>query len=485
MIPYMQGDTMKHVVHLMMITIIVLSAQWGYAEKGPFVGHWLGTLKFAGGQLRIVFHIACSAPTECTGTLDSPDQGVSGIPISQIQIQNNTIRIDVEKIMGVFEGELSSDKNMLKGVWKQSGFELPLELKRTDNPPGVVELKRPQEPKPPFPYTVEKVTFPAGEKGITLAGTLTLPEGKGPFPALILVSGSGPQDRNETIAGHKPFLVLSDALTRIGWAVLRYDDRGVGESTGDFALATTLDFAKDAESAFEFLKKRKDILPDRIGLLGHSEGAILVSLVASRHEDVAFLVLISPPALRGDLVILHQTERITRLTGVPEDFIKESQTFQKNMFQIIRTEKNEELMRQKLEQTIREYYAHFSEEQQKEYGLNEANIPVIIQQFTSPWFRFFIDFDPFETYTKVRCPVLVLFGERDLQVPPDLHAPRIIQAFEQGKLSAYTLVKFPGLNHLMQTSETGLPSEYVQIEETFSQKALRMLIHWLTLFPST
>jgi len=295
-----------------------------------------GKLKVPGAELRIVFNISKNPDGILTATLDSPDQGATGIPVEEVVFKDNTLRLEVKSVGAVFEGKVSEDFLVIEGELKQSGGAFPLTVKRVDK---AVEILRPQEPKKPYPYIEEEVVYKNKEAEITLAGTLTLPPGKSSLPAVLLITGSGPQDRNETIYGHYPFMVLADYLTRQGIAVLRVDDRGVGESTGDFSLATSEDFASDVLAGIEYLKTRKEINPEQIGLIGHSEGGLIAPMVAIKSPDVAFIILMAGTGLTGEEILYLQGALISRAMGVSEEDITKGLQFNKNIIPLLRTRK--------------------------------------------------------------------------------------------------------------------------------------------------
>jgi uncharacterized protein len=320
-------------------------------------------------------------------------------------------------------------------------------------------------PRPPFPYQSADVTFPGKSEGVTLAGTLTLPSTPGPHPAVILISGSGPQDRDETIMGHKPFLVLADHLTRHGIAVLRYDDRGFAKSTGDFASATSVDFSDDAEGALEFLRARKDIDPKRIGYLGHSEGGIIAPMVAARRDDVAFLVFLAGTAVPGADVMLAQGEAIARAMGAPEAARAQNREIQQRLFDAVRSTSDPDELRKKAAEILA--------------MLPEPQRTAQVNQIVAPWMRFFITFDPATVLRRVKCPVLALFGELDLQVLPAQNAPVMEQALREAGNQRAEIHRLAGLNHLFQPAKTGTPQEYATIEQTMDPKALDLIASWL------
>jgi len=336
-----------------------------------------------------------------------------------------------------------------------------------------VALNRPQEPKKPYPYDEEEVGYENKRDGVKLAGTLTFPRGKGPFPAVILITGSGPQDRNESLLGHKPFLVLADYLTRQGIAVLRVDDRGVGGSTGSVPNSTTENFAADVTAGIEFLKTRKEIDPKQIGLIGHSEGGLVASMVAAENGDVAFIVLMAGAGLTGEEILYMQGAMMMKANGANADQLAKQRATQKSMFKILKEEKDpaaaEKRLREELSKSL-------TEEEKKK---SEQTIAVHIKLANTPWFRYYLTLDPRPALRKVRCPVLALNGENDLQVSANENLREIEAALKAGGNNDVTIARLPKLNHLFQTSETGSPNEYIKIEETIAPVALSAIGDWI------
>jgi len=439
-------------------------------------GIWQGKLKVPGVELTIAFKISKNPDGTLTATLDSPDQGVTGIPMEEVIFEDNTLRLEVKSAGAVFEGKVSEDFLVIEGEWKQSGQTLPLTVKRVDK---AVEIFRPQVPKKPYPYIEEEVAYENKEAGITLAGTLTLPPGKGPSPVVLLISGSGPQDRDETIYGHHPFLVLADYLTRQGIAVLRVDDRGVGESTGDFSQATSEDFASDVLAGIEYLKTRKEINPEQIGLIGHSEGGLIAPMVAVKSPDVAFIVLMAGTGLTGEEILYLQGALISRARGVSEEDIANNRQFNEKIFSVIKEEKDKKNAEEKLRQMFMEDWGKMSDEKKEQIGDPEVFLKAQLQSLLSPWLKFFLTYDPKPTLSKVKCPVLAINGEKDLQVPPKENLSAIEEALKSGGNQDYTIKEIPNLNHLFQTAQIGLPSEYAKIEETISPAALKIVGDWI------
>ena len=288
------------------------------ATPSDIDGTWMGTLDVGGSKLRVVFHILNTADG-LTATTDSPDQGGFGIPVSTVTRNGSALKLDIKSIGGVYEGKISADRTSIDGMLSQGGGTLPLVLKPVKGNAPVAERRRPQNPVKPYPYHEEDLIYKNESAGIDLAATLTLPNGPGPFPAVVLITGSGPQDRDESLLGHKPFLVLSDYLTRRGIAVLRADDRGAGKSGGIFATSTTADFATDAEAGLAYLKTRTEINSRKLGLIGHSEGGMIAPMVAARNPSVAFIVMMAGPGVPGDQILPAQVAAISESSGMSHE----------------------------------------------------------------------------------------------------------------------------------------------------------------------
>jgi fermentation-respiration switch protein FrsA (DUF1100 family) len=445
-------------------------------------GLWLGTLQVQGGmELRLLFNISISPDGSVNATMDSVDQGAKGIPVDVVTYKDGNLHLGIKSIRGTFDGTLKEDGNTIEGEWKQSELALPLVLSRVNETP---DTRREQDPVKPYPYNEEEVSYENEEAGVKLAGTLTTPKSEGPFPAVILISGSGQQNRDEEILGHRPFLVLSDYLTRRGIAVLRVDDRGVGGSTGNFSQATTEDFAGDVLAGIEYLKSREDIDPARIGLIGHSEGGLIAPIVAVESPDVAFIVMMAGPGITGEEILYLQSDLISRAEGVDNETLARNAALMKSIYSVVKEEENDTLTAEKLQKLIMDEVENMSEEEKKSSGFSEealdAQVNAQVQNLISPWMRFFLTYDPAPTLMKVKCPVLAINGEKDLQVPPEENLQAIEEALKAGGNRDYTVKELPGLNHLFQTAETGSPSEYARINETISPAALELIGDWVS-----
>lgn len=445
------------------------------SQTNDIAGIWKGALKVSGIQLRIVFNISKADDGILKATMDSPDQGAKGIQVDKVTFAEDKLVLSMPMLKGEYNGTLDETGMKIAGTWTQSGRTFQLDLERTDKP---VVTNHPQEPKPPFPYNSEDVTYENKAEGNTLAGTFTFPKSGGPFPAVVLITGSGAQNRDEQLLGHKPFLVLSDYLTRRGIAVLRFDDRGVGQSTGDFASATSKDFATDVIAGLEYLKTRKEVQKNKIGLIGHSEGGLIAPMVAVKYPDVAFIIMMAGPGLPGDQILLKQSALISRAAGESEEDIEKSGKVNRAIYDILKNEPDSLKAHDEIVRIFKEYYKGLSEKEKKDAG-DENTALQMLGRVESPWFKYFLKYDPRPTLEKVKCPVLALNGEKDLQVPPKEDLDEINKALTKGGNKNFKTVELKGLNHLFQTAKTGAPTEYNTIEETIAPSALKAMGDWI------
>ena len=349
-------------------------------------------------------------------------------------------------------------------------------LAAVSNELAVSEPLRPQEPKGAIPYDVEEVEYSNLTAGVTLAGTLTLPRSGKPSPAVLLIAGSGPIDRNETVFGHKPFLVLADHLTKQGVAVLRVDKRGVGQSTGNYDVATSVDFAADVLAGVEYLKTRKEVNAEQIGLIGHSEGGLIAPMVAVKSNDVAFIVIMAAPGVTGETTCYAQETLISRAMGIPEEQLSHQLDFQKQVLSVIIHESDLKKAEKLLREIVAKQIANLpKEEQQASADAMEAQI----KRCNSKWFRYYLTYDPTTSLKHLKIPVLVINGELDCQVPPKLNLPVIAKILEKAGNRNYRIIEFPKLNHFFQTCESGSILEYGKIEETLAPVVLDTLSGWI------
>ena len=462
------SDLLKTILVVMAITV---SLSVSYAED-RVVGHWEGQIDIPGQPITVKVDLTVN-DSDWSGTIDIPTQGAKGLPLSDIHVVEKDEGVHVKfSIRGVpgnptFDGQLQD--GAISGTFSQGGATFGFQLSRE----SVKGPARPQEPKPPFPYKIEEVTFQNG--AVNLAGTLTLPQGNGPFPAVLLISGSGLQDRDETLVGHKPFWVLADHLSRAGIAVLRVDDPGIGKSTPHPKPPTTADFATDVEAGVAFLKG--DDRMGRVGLIGHSEGGLIAAIVASRSNDVGFVVLMAGPGVPGAELLRKQNERIFDAAGIAGERKQNLLVLLDRLFTILTSE---DMAADKRRQAVKEIV-------HKQLEINgtppaqqdEAQVQMLVEQSLTPWMRYFLTFDPRPALAKIRVPVLALNGELDVQVDADQNLTAIAAALERGGNQNVTVHRLPEHNHLFQRARTGLMNEYAAIEETISPEVLDLIKNWV------
>lgn len=433
------------------------------ATPSDIDGAWLGELNTGAVKLRVVFHIANTADG-LIATMDSLDQGVKGMPMSSVTREGASLKIEAKQLNGAYSGTISKDLTTIDGTWTQGGT-LPLTLKKVKDF-SELNPKRPQDPVKPYPYRSEDVSYENKAQNVTLAATITIPPGPGPFPAAVLITGSGPQDRDETVFGHHPFLVLSDYLTRKGIVVLRADDRGVGKSTGTRDTATTADYATDTEAGISYLKTRPEVNVHKIGLIGHSEGGVIAPMIAAHNADVAFIVMMAGTGVPGDQVLIEQARAITATSGGTQEDAEKAATHEREVMTVLETEKDPTA----LDKALRE----------KMGDAPGSQADMQIKTLTSPWIRYFITYDPSVALRQVKCPVLALNGTKDVQVIPSQNLPAIRKALEEGGNKNFEIDELPGLNHLFQTADTGAPTEYTRIDETIAPVALEKISTWVS-----
>lgn len=334
----------------------------------------------------------------------------------------------------------------------------------------LAQTAKPQEPQPPFSYKIEDVAFRNETDSIKLAGTLTRPSTGSNHPVVILISGSGPQDRNSELLGHKPFLVMADHLTKQGIAVLRVDDRGTAETEGDYNTSSLRGFVRDTEAAIQYINTRPEFKTSKVGLIGHSLGGTIAPIIASESDDVDFVVMLAGPGMRGDQLMLLQKEMIERKMGLPDPMVEQSRKSIAGAYDLILDENKTDSLATHLKTYFSEVYKG---------ALPDNQLDAISKQMTIPWLVDFIRHDPDPVLAKVSCPVLALNGKLDLQVPHEQNLAAINAALQKGGNKNVQIRSFEKLNHLFQECETGLPNEYGQIEQTFSPMVLDVMVKWI------
>lgn len=427
-------------------------------------GNWIGILKIQGTELDFGFDLTKNGNNYKT-IMNVPKQGLINTEVDTTTFVDSTLTISHPILKMEYTGRLNK-LNEIIGKITLAGNPFPMNIKK-----GKIVINRPQEPKAPFNYYSENVTFINKKDKITLSGTLTLPEQKGNFPVVIIISGSGAQNRDGEMLGHKPYLVIADFLTKNGIGVLRFDERGVGESTGDFENATIKDFSSDINSAINYLKNRDEINPSKIGLIGHSIGGIVAPKVASENNDVSYIVLLAGPGINGDKLMLSQKAALERIMGLNEIQIAQGQELVKGAYDII---VNSDLDNTTLKDSINSFYT-------KKYGnlLPENQRKALVNQITGYEVVSLIKSKPSIYLSKVKCAVLALNGSKDFQVPAKENLEAIKKTLKENGNNNAKTVELENLNHLFQECKTGASSEYSQIEQTISPAVLELITDWI------
>jgi pimeloyl-ACP methyl ester carboxylesterase len=439
---------------------------WGCGASSDFEvsGTWLGTIEEADVSTRVVFNLARAIDGKHYGTVDVPEEGQIALPLDRCEVLGRHVDLGVSQPGATFSGDLSDDGTRIEGILTQASQTMSMVMHKQ---PGRLDYRRPQDPVPPYPYNHVDVSFDGGEPGMALAGTLTWPQGTGPFRAAILIAGSGPNNRDEEMLNHRPFHVLADALTRAGIATLRYDKRGVGRSRGNYNSATSFDFASDARAAARYLLAQANFPVERLGFIGHSEGGLIGPLAAEGNPDVSFLVLLAGPAVRGDEILVSQRLAIGALQGMDEAVLATNEAFLRRIYACFFSTTLVDELRGQLRVLL------------AEAGMNGVDLQNLVAEFTSPWMRTFVVYDPAPVLTRTQIPVLALNGSLDSQVLPGLNLPAIRKALQDAGNTHATVQELPGLNHLFQHATTGDPSEYGRLTETMSPEVLTQVGVWI------
>jgi pimeloyl-ACP methyl ester carboxylesterase len=462
---------MRKICTLLFIFLVVFS---NANSQENIIGEWNGVLSLGGQQLSLVFHFE-KVGTTYSGSLDSPDQKAFGIKADKVIFEKDTLDFIVSKIGLRFKGFWAD--TTISGEFTQGYFKTPLQLSRRKVEKKVVV--KPQEPQDPFPYLEEEIVFHHVNANFDMAGTLTLPEGEGVFPLILLISGSGPQDRNEEILGHKPFLIIADYLTKKGYAVFRYDDRGTAKSGGKFEGATSPDFASDAASALAYLKTRKDINTTKIALAGHSEGAMLAAMIAANDSNINAIIMLAGPGIPGDQLLLMQQELIATVNKGSPDEIKENTIINRSLFELINKSNDIESATITVEKKLKKISKKLSKSALEAYGGKTEFVSQNLRAYINPWMYYFLRYDPAVDLKKIKCNVLALNGNKDLQVPSKVNLAAIeLNINNPGKIKQ--VIEMPNLNHLFQNCLTGNITEYGEIQETISPEVLEKMNEFLT-----
>ena len=444
-----------------------------------FIGSWMGSLD-VGQKLRIVFNIMDSA-NALFGTMDSPDQFKFGKPCDAVTATGDSIAITAVNGKLEYRGKLVGPGTIL-GVFKQNGMQFPLNLIKTDKP---AVMSRPQTPKPPFDYNAEDVVYYNADSSIQYGATITIPKGKGSFPAILMITGSGQQNRDEEIMGHKPFAVIADYLTKKGYIVLRVDDRGMGKSTGDFKSSTSLDFMNDARVSLGYLRSRSEVDKHKVGLMGHSEGGMIAPMIAANDRKIDFIVLLAGPGVKIEQLMEEQNAASLEKSGLSKEAIDSYLKLFKQLNKSLLTSANEDQLKAAVRKDVDDWKSktpadfvsattHITDERSEKEFVNAVS-----RQISTNWYKYFIAYDPGINLRKLSCKALALNGEKDIQVIAKSNLAGIKSSLEKSKSPAYSVMELQGLNHLFQHCQSCTIEEYAQIEETFSTDALQTIADWL------
>ncbi len=446
--------------------LFIICVHFSCSHAQTFDGSWKGEVEVSGQKLFLIFNLEKDSNNNWNGTFESPMQTSQKFVINQIRTKQDSIWIDVENIGLVYAGFLDRDKDVMKGVMKQGGFESAMVLVRSENEQS--GLSRKQDVFPPYHYIEEEVSFKNIKGNAILTGTLTYPKNGGAFPAIVLVNGSGQQNRDSEVFGHRPFKVLADHLSKNGFAVLRYDDRGIGGSKGEVNLATTTDFASDANAAVDFLRQRKIVQSNKIGIIGHSEGALIAAMVAAENSNVNYIALLSGPVIKGDSLLILQSYALGKAGGLSVSQLDINKSNNRKLYNILLQDEPTQMLAASLEKEL---------VRQNSGNALTSDMKIKLSPMMSPWFRSFLRIDPGYYLKQVKVPIFASFGGKDVQVP----ANENIYALQRLHLQTtdVTIKEYPNLNHLFQQAETGKIEEYFENSESFNEQLMDDLTKWL------
>lgn len=447
-------------------------------DYNEFEGKWGGVLKTPAKNVLVYIEFQRDSSNnkyvKVTGLLKKKNFPFFA---DSILTNGNKIFFSINKLNIDYNGKFLADSNKIKGIWRQGNFRTELVFYRENE---LYRIDRPQHPFPPYPYVADTVDFYNEKDSVRLVGTLTYPRNKnGKFPAILLLSGTGPHDRDETMYNHKPFLVMADFFTRHGFMVLRYDERGVGESSGDFYQSDIFNLKDDAVAAIGYLKTLDNVDTSKIGIIGFGEGGIIASLIAAERKEPGFIVLLSTPAITGAEVLIDQVQRIQMQNKISEDEIKKDLNFNKKLVKIISSEINLEKAELKIRKLYDKFIQEIPPEERRKPKYNKRIFYNQLRIMLTPWFKSYLTFDPVHIFSKISSFVLVLYGEKDLQLDPVKNyklLTRELFKVNKGKVDGEIL---KDMNHLFQQSYTGLPEEYKKIKQTISVDVLNRILNWL------
>lgn len=463
---------MKNIIFTFIILLnLTLSAQ-------ELQGYWQGQLNNELQKINMQFAFSYdSSRSSYIAYLTIPQQMIIRLKINKISVADDSIKINISNFAAKYHGKIFDNDSIIGNLY-QSGMSLPLILYRISEV-DTFSFNRPQNPLPPFPYISKDVEFYNKKDKIKLAGTITIPDSISKHPAVVLISGSGPQDRDESLAFHKPFALIADRLTKAGIVVLRYDDRGVAKSEGNFSIATTFDFADDAKAAINWLKNQPFVDKNNIGVIGHSEGGIIAFYLASKEKNLKFAIALAGVTIPCDQLIALQTKKMMQLYDMPTQITEAYYNFYLQALQIIKTETNDK-WKNILDSLFNANFNNLDSSLLSKYNIDKSLINQLTFSYNNIWLKTFINIDPSDYLKNLNCNTLALFGSKDVQVPAAENEEMFKQiAMCKKKSCVVESMTFEGLNHLFQHANTGSTEEYALIEETMSDDVLEKIINWI------
>ena len=461
---------------LLMAFVVAISSSFGQVS---FEGIWQGKVN-VGMDLRVVFIIRQDDNQKFTATMDLPDQGLNGIISTDVIVNNDSLVINIKEFQGSYSGKLIN-QNTIDGNWKQ-GITTVLQLNKVEK---VHLIHKPQTPLPPFSYKSEDVVYNNHNGSINYGATLTMPFGEGPFPAVVLITGSGQQNRDQEISGHKPFAVIADYLTKNGFAVLRVDDRGVGQTSGNVTSSTTLNFVDDVNTGLDYLISRKEIERKRLGLIGHSEGGMIAPILAARRKDISAIVLLAAPGKITTEILIEQNEAIYRSNGLPAEFVRSYMDLYSSIMRIMKNIQDKAIAKTKVTAEVDSWLKRTpSNFVVATTGIINDNkkalfIEALVESFGSAWMHYFLNYDPKKVLEKQTCNVFAINGSKDIQIFSKSNLAGIEAALKKSKSKSFQIREYPGLNHLFQNCDACGVREYGTLQETISIEVLKDISAWL------
>lgn len=465
--------------NLVLFIACFLSLQ-SISAQSDFRGRWQGALHEV-QNLQISFNLEGTDVNNLTAKLDVPSQGAEDVPCTGVEVRNDSVFIDMKMINGKYVGKLVN-VNKIDGVWTQNGLSLVLNLKRTE---GKLKLNRPQTPQPPFSYNSDDIVFYSKDKSMEFGATITYPKDDEKHPAIIMITGSGPQNRDEELFQHKPFAVVADHLTKNGYVVLRVDDRGVGSTGGDRGTATSADFAKDVEEAITYIKTRAEVDKKKIGLYGHSEGGLIAEMLAAERRDLDFIILMAAPGVPVKQLMTEQNVALLKNRGISEDAANSYGRLYQNLVDDLTSSSSQKEVYDKMNNSFNTWKKRTESDIVLSItGVSDSTsqdlfVRTFMDQSWNKWMTYFMRFDPQPVLADVRCKVLALNGSKDYQVLSRSNLEGILNGLKESKSKLYEAREIEGVNHLFQECNTCNVQEYGKLEQTIKPEVLDIITNWL------